>query len=203
MNMKISVIIPSYKPQGYLWECLDSICGQTFDKEAFEVILVLNGCKEPFESEIKRYIADHPGLNWNFIQTDQGGVSNARNIGIEHAKGDYLTFIDDDDYVSETYLQEMYDIALQGYTPLSNVVAFNDGDDKPVPYYITDCFMKRKDSPQCGLMQVRSLLSVPFAKLLAKGTVGTRRFNTRFALGEDSLFVFSVSDKIAPMKCTS
>ena len=53
--MKISVIIPSYKPQEYLWQCLDSLCSQTFPKEDFELILVLNGCKEPYYEQIKAY----------------------------------------------------------------------------------------------------------------------------------------------------
>ncbi|MCF2604299.1 glycosyltransferase family 2 protein [Parabacteroides distasonis] len=55
--MKIFVIIPTYKPQAYLWECLDSMVAQTFPKEEFEVILVLNGCTEPYKSDIERYIA--------------------------------------------------------------------------------------------------------------------------------------------------
>ena len=50
--MKISVIIPTYKPQAYLWKCLDSMVAQTFPKEEFEVILVLNGCSEPWKGKV-------------------------------------------------------------------------------------------------------------------------------------------------------
>ena len=53
--MKISVIIPTYKPQVYLWECLDTVYAQTFSKKEFEVILVLNGCNEPYNSQIQEY----------------------------------------------------------------------------------------------------------------------------------------------------
>ena len=72
--IKISVIIPSYKPQDYLWQCLDSICNQTFPKQDYEVILVLNGCNEPYNSQIKQYIGKHPDVGWNYIQTDNPGV---------------------------------------------------------------------------------------------------------------------------------
>ena len=107
--MKVSVIIPTYKPQAYIWECLDSIKNQTFPKEDFEVILVLNGCNEPYYSQIKEYIDNNlVDYNVNFIQTDQGGVSNARNIALDAAKGEYVTFIDDDDYISPKYLEELY-----------------------------------------------------------------------------------------------
>lgn len=54
--MKISVIIPTYKPKAYLWECLDSLVAQTFAKKDFEVLLVLNGCLEPYRSEIEHIL---------------------------------------------------------------------------------------------------------------------------------------------------
>ena len=103
--MRISVIVPSYKPQSYTWECLDSLCNQTIDKSQYEVIVVLNGCNEPYNAVLKQYLDKHPEINWNYIQTDTPGVSNARNIGIDIAKGEYITFLDDDDFVSPSYLE--------------------------------------------------------------------------------------------------
>lgn len=55
--MKISVIVPTFKPKDYLWECLDSLVAQTLAKDDFGVLIVLNGCLEPYRSEIKAYIA--------------------------------------------------------------------------------------------------------------------------------------------------
>ena len=57
------------------------------DKDDFEVILVLNGCKDPYLSQILSWKAMHKSLNLNVIQTDFGGVSNARNMAIDVAKG--------------------------------------------------------------------------------------------------------------------
>ena len=124
--MKISVIIPSFKPQGYLWQCLDSICNQTFSKGDFELILVLNGCKKPYDEQIKAYIENHTYVNWNYIQTDVPGVSNARNIALNVAKGEYVAFIDDDDYVSPSYLEELYKKASYDCVSLSHPSAFYD-----------------------------------------------------------------------------
>lgn len=203
--MKISVIIPSYKPKEYLWECLGSLCKQTMDKQQFEILIVLNGCCEPYKSQIEAYIAKNmQGMNVRFIQTDQGGVSNARNIGIDEAKGEYLAFIDDDDYVSVSYLQELYDIAVTGITPVSNVIAFNDKDRSIIGNYLTNNYKRIAKKKKVPLLNARSFMSVPVAKiLLAKGTVGSRRFDTRLKNGEDSLFMLSVSDQIKYLAPTS
>lgn len=197
--MQVSVIIPSYKPKEYLWECLDSLCKQTMNKQQFEILLILNGCCEPYKSQVEKYITDNmQELNIRFIQTNQPGVSNARNIGIDEAKGEYLAFIDDDDYVSPSYLQELYDIAITGITPVSNVIAFNDGENSFLDsYIITRLFKKMEGKKKVPIMQARTFMSVPIAKLLlAKGIVGSRRFDIRLKNGEDSLFMLEISDKI-------
>lgn len=85
--MKISVIVPTYKPQAYLWECLDSIYNQTFPKTEYELILVLNGCNEPYNAQIKDWLAKHSDLQVQYIQTDEAGVSNARNMALDVARG--------------------------------------------------------------------------------------------------------------------
>lgn len=201
--MKISVIIPSYKPKEYLWECLGSLCKQTMDKRQFEILLVLNGCCEPYKSQIEAYIAKNmQGMNVRFIQTDQGGVSNARNIGIDEAKGEYLAFIDDDDYVSENYLKGLYETALRGVMSVSNMKAFVDGKPGFIPYTKESLFQVLKGKTR-SINEMRKFMSVPVAKmLLAKGTVGPRRFNTSFKNGEDSLFMFLISDKIDKIECS-
>ena len=203
-KIQVSVIIPSYKPKYWIWECLDSLKTQTFPKNKFEIVLILNGCNEPYFSDIRGYIGRELfGYHVNFIQTDQGGVSNARNIGIDNAKGEYLTFIDDDDYVSPSYLQELYDIALTGRTAISNVLAFRDGENKTIDYYITNLFKKIQGRQNVPIMQARSFMSVPFAKILAREIVSSRRFNVKYRNGEDSLFMFNISDEIKKLTTTS
>ena len=136
VEMKISVIIPSYKPKGYLWECLESLYNQTFPSNDFEILLVLNGCCEPYKSQIEEFLKGKDMCNVCLIQTNQLGVSNARNIGLDRAKGDYITFIDDDDYVSPSYLEELYEKALPDTISLCYPYAFNDGSPEiQLPYY--------------------------------------------------------------------
>ena len=103
--MKLSVIIPTYKPKDYVWECLESIAHQTLPSDMFEVFIVLNGCNEPYRTQIQSYIDAHMShLNVHFLQTDQGGVSNARNIAIDRAKGLYTEFLSQQGVFTESYM---------------------------------------------------------------------------------------------------
>ncbi len=202
--MNISVIVPSYRPQSYLWECLDSLSKQTFDPQNFEIIIILNGCCEPYASEIKAYISAHLSKSIvRFVQTDTPGVSNARNIGLDLAQGEFIGFIDDDDYVSPTYLQELYDIAVTGIVPVSNIIAFKEGESRSQSYYLTDLFRKNRDKGPRSVITLRSYMSIPVCKILPRETIGVRRFDVRFKNGEDGLFMFAISDKIRQLCCTS
>ena len=86
--MKISVIIPTYKPKNYLWECLDSISNQTLQKQDYEVIIILNGSLDPWMNLIAAYIEDNmKEVNVRFIHTEKSGVSNARNMALDLPSG--------------------------------------------------------------------------------------------------------------------
>ena len=203
--MKISLIIPTYRPQSYLWECLDSVYAQTFSKVEFEVIIVLNGCKEPYDSQIKAWIQAHDDLNVQYIQTDVGGVSNARNVALNIAKGNYVAFVDDDDIISPCYLQELYDLASPDTVSLCYPYAFDDGFlDVQLPYTITKaydyCVMKG-----CKHLssRARKFFSGPCMKLIAMNIIQHHRFDVRFKNGEDSLFMFLISDGIKDLAFTS
>lgn len=192
--MKISVIIPTYKPGDYIWECLDSLEKQTFSKKDFEVIMVLNGSKEPYYSQLQEYIAKSE-VQYNFIQTDEGGVSNARNIALDNAKGEYITFIDDDDFVSPSYLEGLYDKSTPDTMALCYPYAFKDGDMTQLPYAITEQYESRVPYGKQPYTRTRKYFSGPCMKLIPMSFIQGRRFDPRFKNGEDSLFMFLISDK--------
>lgn len=203
--MKISVIVPTYKPQAYLWECLDSIYNQTFPKLDYELVLVLNGCCEPYNAQIKEWFLRHSDLQVQYFQTDEGGVSNARNIALDNAKGDYVTFIDDDDLISPAYLEELYDKATPDTVSLCYPYAFNNGRiEEQLPYSITDtynyCIEHKCEKLAC---RVRKYFSGPCMKLIPMSFIQGRRYDVRFKNGEDSLFMFLISDRINQVAFTS
>ena len=65
--MEISVIIPMYKPDYYIWECLDSLKNQTISQNEFEILIILNGEKEPYYSQINNWINENNIKNIKFI----------------------------------------------------------------------------------------------------------------------------------------
>lgn len=205
LMMKISVIVPTYKPKDYLWQCLDSLVSQTYPKGDFEVILVLNGCEEPYKSDIEKYISTKmSGMNVNLIHTLHGGVSNARNIALDQAKGEYVTFIDDDDYVSRSYLEELLKIASKDTISLCYPLSFVDGTVMYKSYYITKNFdsIELLDKP-IDYKLAKLFFGGPVYKLIHKDVIGDRRFDIRFKNSEDSLFMFLISDKFKYVSVTS
>lgn len=102
----ISVIIPVYKVENYLKECLDSVSSQSF--KDFELILVDDGSPDSCGQMCEDYARTHP--NTVVLHQKNAGLSAARNNGVKAAKGQYVSFIDSDDYVSSDYLSFLYDL---------------------------------------------------------------------------------------------
>ena len=196
--MKISVIIPTYKPQEYIWECLYSLKKQTFEKREFEIILILNGCNEPYKTQISDFIkSEMDGFQVKFVQTDVPGVSNARNIGLDCAQGEYITFLDDDDFVSPSFFESLYAKSSFDTLALSNAIAvkndrvIDDGSYKLTQIYRSECVKGKRP-----FYLVTKYFSGPCMKLIHRDIIGTRRFNPTFKVGEDCLFMFLISDQI-------
>ncbi|MDY5674135.1 MAG: glycosyltransferase family 2 protein [Bacteroidaceae bacterium] len=193
----VSVIIPTYKPGAYLQECIESICQQTIAKEVFELIIVLNGCDEPYRSNINTFLAKCQGnINVRVLQTDQPGVSNARNMGIDEAQGEFICFIDDDDWVSANYLEELINVAQDGADIVaSNVLCYSDETGLYTEDYITRAFKRISSPSNIPILQARSFMSSSCCKIIRREKIGCKRFDCHFRIGEDSLFMASISNK--------
>ncbi|QDP85024.1 glycosyltransferase [Chryseobacterium sp. SNU WT5] len=105
---KISIIVPVYQVEEYLRKCLDSLVNQTL--QDIEVIVVNDGSVDNSQSIIDEYQQKFPHLIKGFYKSN-GGLSDARNFGLEQATGSFLGFVDSDDYVSPTMFEEMYELA--------------------------------------------------------------------------------------------
>lgn len=205
--MKVSVIIPTYKPQDYLWECLDSLCNQTMPHDEYEVVVVLNGEREPYEQDIRDYFfRAHCGVAWKYAYSQEAGVSNARNVGLDMATGKYITFIDDDDYVSPTYLEGLYNASSPECIGVSHPVAFLDATGERVKYRLEDTYLRvarNKSKRKMEFQEARRIFQSPCMTMLHRDIIGERRFDRAFRNGEDSLFMFMISDKFSLMECAN
>lgn len=106
--IKISVIVPVYNVEKYLRKCLSSLVNQTLQE--IEILVINDGSKDDSQSIINDFQQKFPLKIKSFIK-ENGGLSDARNYGLDRAKGEFLGFVDSDDEVSETMFEEMYFLA--------------------------------------------------------------------------------------------
>lgn len=104
---KISVIVPVYNTGKYLSKCLNSILNQTL--KDIEVIVVNDGSKDNSQEIIDEFVSKDSRII--SIQKENGGLSDARNAGIDKAKGEFIAFVDSDDYIDLAMLEKMYELA--------------------------------------------------------------------------------------------
>ncbi|WP_426481500.1 glycosyltransferase family 2 protein [Chryseobacterium sp. R2ACT005] len=102
---KVSIIVPVYNVENYLTKCLDSLVNQSLSN--IEILVVNDGSKDNSGKIIEGYAQRYPEKIKAFTK-ENGGLSDARNFGLDRASGDYIGFVDSDDYVSETMFEEMF-----------------------------------------------------------------------------------------------
>ena len=107
-NELISIIVPIYNVENYLWSCLDSIAKQTYSN--IEVLLVNDGSPDGSGVICQEFVARDS--RFRYIEKENGGLSDARNVDIARAQGEFLSFVDSDDWIEPTYVEDMYRAAL-------------------------------------------------------------------------------------------
>ena len=107
---KISVIIPVYNAELYLKRCIDSVLNQSF--KSFEIIAIDDGSKDSSFKILSEYQQFSPNIR--ILSRENKGAAYTRNEGIELAKGEFIMFIDSDDYIKSDYLQVFYDEISRG-----------------------------------------------------------------------------------------
>lgn len=127
--MKVSVVVPVYKVEEYLPACLDSLLDQGMTAEQYEIIVVDDGSPDGCGAIADRYAAAHSQIR--VIHQANRGLSGARNVGIEAAKGEYLWFVDSDDFVMSGVLPRLVEqLDANGLDKLLfNYVQFLDGEE--------------------------------------------------------------------------
>lgn len=128
---RFSIVVPIYNVEKYLKECLDSVVGQTFPD--FECIMVNDGSTDNSEKIAKQY-ADGDCRFSVYTQENQG-LSGARNTGIRYAKGEYIVFLDSDDFIKLNALEELSKIVKKERSDVivSSSIAYYDDSQNLIP----------------------------------------------------------------------
>ena len=107
---KVSVIVPIYNVEKYLEKCINSLLSQTL--EDIQIILVNDGSKDNSGNIAKEYEKNNKN-GVIYVEKENGGLSDARNYGLKYATGDFIAFLDSDDYIEKNAYEEMYNKAIE------------------------------------------------------------------------------------------
>lgn len=141
MMPKVSFVVPAYNAEKTLNKCLDSLAKQTMKN--IEVIVINDGSKDRTAEITEEYVKAYPEM-FKLINKENGGVSEARNKGIEEARGEYLGFVDSDDYVDDDFAELMYQKAKSSDADVVVCpVTYEGGDVVKKRYYSRTRFGKK------------------------------------------------------------
>lgn len=173
----ISVIVPVYNVEEYLPYCLDSIIQQTYDN--LEIILINDGSTDGSKLICKKYVEKDQRIR--LINQKNKGLSGARNTGLDNCIGEYITFIDSDDYIVNDYIEYLYSMITEDVTiSMCNSKIVNSYDKKNLESSIGEVkTLNQKEYFKMTLYNVRYLS--------AWGKLFHRRHFTRIRFPEGML----------------
>lgn len=188
--MRYSVIIPVYNANETLRRCLDSLVRQQFSD--YELLIINDGSTDDSDAICHEYANTYSCIR--YFEKENGGVSSARNLGLDQAKGEYILFVDSDDYVSENYFASLSDalenaaadLLLFGYRNFGGV---STEWDTGVFYENTEVGVAEQISSAMQQYLFSSLCSKKFKReLIERHNI---RFANNLAIGEDQTFIFT------------
>ena len=199
----ISIIVPIYNVEKYLRQCLDSIQDQTYQN--FECLLINDGSSDNSADICREYVSKDS--RFRYIEKENGGVSSARNLGIEHSKGEYITFIDSDDWVDSDYLEVLYTALIDENADISvsTYKRFHMADNCWYVHSFQRGYEKRVFTNQELIDEFIALDTFDYSyrfvcgKLVRKCLLDKIAFNEKTTLGEDMEFwlkLYLISNKI-------
>ena len=196
MDELISVIVPVYNGEKYLPICMKSLLEQTHRN--LEVILVDDGSRDGSGRMCDAYAAQDSRVL--VIHQENGGVSCARNAGLDGATGKYVVFVDADDYVEPDYLQRLYEDLVTYDADISSCdyreVVGGDVVESAIPFVVESRLITDKAVYFEDMIRAKEAYwSTITAKLYVREFIGDIRFHAPFRYGEDHVFLFDLFSK--------
>ena len=191
MSPLISVIIPVYNVENYIEKCVTSVCNQIYKN--IEIILINDGSKDS-SGVLCDKLADTDS-RIKVIHKENGGVSSARNTGIENANGEYLCFIDGDDYVTAEYVSDMFTVTEKTDTDIvttNQYKIWNDGKTEelfPQKAEQGTYFIKSGINTLADMLYGKTCYATCCCKLYKKEIFESIRF-PKLSMGEDSFTMY-------------
>lgn len=187
---KISVIVPVYNVESYLPHCLNSILMQTYQN--LEIILIDDGSEDKTGEICEEYSAKDNRII--VVHKENGGVSAARNAGLDIASGDYISFVDGDDWLEPNMYEVLHRNAVEYDTEISCCgISQHRLDGSVNSLADNSVYLYTQQELIAGffsLPDIKETMYGPYNKIFKACLLENIRFDKRFAIGEDLLFVF-------------
>jgi len=193
MKELISIIIPVYNVEKYVDECIKSVINQTYQN--IEIILIDDGSKDESGNICDEYGKKDKRIK--VIHIDNGGVSKARNIGLDQAKGQYITFIDADDYVEENYIEQLYEQCKIDNVDIS-ITGTTDFKDDNLEIECKSRKYKKIINSETAIKEIlneKFFVSVIWGKMYKKELWNNIRFNLNTKIAEDLEVLYVILKK--------
>lgn len=182
----ISVIIPVYNMELYLARCLDSIQANSYTN--LEIICIDDGSKDRSLEILRNYAEKDSRIV--VIAKENGGVSSARNVGLDRMTGEFVTFVDPDDFVHPQYFEIL--LAARDISGADAIFgAFQHTNNLDMPAVFPNCTLTEQDvqvMPVTVASRFGSVNAGVFSRLIRCSAIGKIRFPEEYSYGEDTLF---------------
>lgn len=201
-NLKYSVIIPVYNAEYTIKRCIDSLLYQI--PEMTELLVINDGSTDQSGEICRRYAEKYPVIR--YFEKENGGVSTARNIGLDHAEGEYIFFVDSDDYVAHNYWS-VIDSFIEKHHPDMLQWGFRDCGETVKERHTGDYAVSGEFAvaEKIDAALRKYMFSSLFARSYKKSIIQKYdlRFQSELAIGEDQVFTFAYAMHVNTLVSTS
>lgn len=189
----ISVIVPVYNVMNYLEDCVNSIRRQTYKN--IEIILVNDGSTDDSKAVCQKLMLEENRIR--YYEKENSGLSDTRNVGIDHANGEYIMFVDSDDLISKKTVKTLYELCsrYKCKVAVGDIVHFSDGE-KPVYRDWTERYLMQQGEAICSLLYQKNISTSACGKLYSSEVVKKNKFVSGI-LYEDNLFLGEIFEGIS------
>lgn len=191
--IELSIIIPIYNAEKYIQRCIESVINQTLLN--WELLLIDDGSTDNSRKICDKYAQSDKRIR--VIHKKNGGVSSARNLGIDIAIGEYITFIDSDDWIEKNFLKKAIEyiqnknisILITGFVFDNDKGTFNIFSGKNDEIF-------SKEQAQIEFFKQNKFAWTVYDKFYKKDVIKKFRFKTKFKIGEDMLFFWEILNSV-------
>ena len=194
MKNKVSIIVPIYNSEKTIKKCVDSLCGQTYLN--IEILLIDDGSTDNSSNICDEYAKLDKRIK--VFHKENGGVSSARNVGINKSSGDYITFVDSDDYIEKTMIEELLTTLKKTKCDITICNRFFEHENGKIilDFNSKNCIFEKKQYPQKSFYNY-SISGFVSGRLYTRRIIfnskkNTIKFNTEISIAEDDLFNYEV-----------